>query len=87
MPIDSPPTHLPYLLTYLLTYLLRGLSPQNELYRPSDRRMSAKLVPTSVDSLTFSFLHPNIKRTIFYTTIFITRVESVFICNSLLFFN
>jgi hypothetical protein len=30
-------------------YLLRGLSPQSELYRPSYRRLSAKLVPTSAD--------------------------------------
>jgi hypothetical protein len=28
---------------------LRGFSPQSELYRPSDRRMSAKLVPTLAD--------------------------------------
>jgi hypothetical protein len=28
---------------------LRGFSPQSELYRLSDRRLSAKLVPTSAD--------------------------------------
>jgi hypothetical protein len=28
---------------------LRGFSPQSELYRPSDRRLSAKLVPTLAD--------------------------------------
>jgi hypothetical protein len=27
----------------------RGFSPQCELYRPSDRRLSAKLVPTLAD--------------------------------------
>jgi hypothetical protein len=28
---------------------LRGFSPQSELYPPSDRRLSAKLVPTLAD--------------------------------------
>jgi hypothetical protein len=28
---------------------LRGFSPKSELYRPSDRRLSAKLVPTLAD--------------------------------------
>jgi hypothetical protein len=28
---------------------LRGFSPQSELYRPSARRLSAKLVPTLAD--------------------------------------
>jgi hypothetical protein len=28
----------------------RGLSPKNELYRPSGSRLSAKLVPTFTDS-------------------------------------
>jgi hypothetical protein len=28
------------------TNKLRGFSPQSELYRPSGRRLSAKLVPT-----------------------------------------
>jgi hypothetical protein len=28
---------------------LRGFSPQSELYRPSDRRLSAELVPTLAD--------------------------------------
>jgi hypothetical protein len=28
---------------------LRGFTPQSELYRPSDRRLSAKLVPTLAD--------------------------------------
>jgi hypothetical protein len=28
---------------------LRGFSPQSELYRPSDRRLSAKLVLTLAD--------------------------------------
>jgi hypothetical protein len=28
---------------------LRGFSPQSELYRPSDRRLSAKLVATLAD--------------------------------------
>jgi hypothetical protein len=48
---------LGYLLLFLVYILsnsllnkkknkLRGLSPQSELYRPSDRRLSAKLVPT-----------------------------------------
>jgi hypothetical protein len=27
----------------------RGFSPQSELYRPSDRRLLAKLVPTLAD--------------------------------------
>jgi hypothetical protein len=31
------------------TNKLRGFSPQSELYRPSDRRLSAKLVPTLAD--------------------------------------
>jgi hypothetical protein len=30
---------------------LRGFSPQSKLYRPSDRRLSAKLVPTSAWSV------------------------------------
>jgi hypothetical protein len=34
------------ILSYLLTYLFRGLSPQANY---SDRRLSAKLVPTSAD--------------------------------------
>jgi hypothetical protein len=28
---------------------LRGFGPQSELYRPSDRRLSGKLVPTLAD--------------------------------------
>jgi hypothetical protein len=32
------------------TKKLRGLSPQSELYRPSDRSSSAKLVQTFVDT-------------------------------------
>jgi hypothetical protein len=28
---------------------LRGFTPQSELYRPSDRRLSVKLVPTFAD--------------------------------------
>jgi hypothetical protein len=41
---------LPELLNNTVaTNKLRGLSPRANLYRPSDRRLSAKLVPTSAD--------------------------------------
>jgi hypothetical protein len=33
---------------------LLGFSPQSELYRPSDRRLSAKLVPTLADGVAWS---------------------------------
>jgi hypothetical protein len=38
-----PPAH------YTNKNKFRGFSPQSELYRPSDRRLSAKLVPTLED--------------------------------------
>jgi hypothetical protein len=43
-------SHQPSIITYLLTYLLTPWPESaSELYRPSDRRLSAKLVPIFAD--------------------------------------
>jgi hypothetical protein len=39
----------PIHLEFMQKKKLRGLQSASELYRPSDRRMSAKLVPTLAD--------------------------------------